>query len=495
MEIFASDRFMKAYSSASLGLKDLAEGTIHDFVRRQAANPATVLRNYDRLAHLQENVLELDLSSSHRLLATYAAGQLTLLDMGVHEVVDLYTKKKLISDLSNRESAPNQFWPGRGHFFRRNPDESLVIKYDVEGSNEWLYFLEKQQSQVYNKIESIIWKAITGPTKTRKEPQPIFILGGPGTGKTCILLNLLRVFGELEESFRVQLEISKPVTEYIEKSTNANLAQYKLDRASSTNLRLIDDPSSVVAIKTHLDWFNSWKQFTFWPINLVIAFDPLQLDHSLSDEAYRQLISDYDVRIFSLSTCYRQKQNVGRETKHIMNMIADSTPFLDETKIDRYHNEHEALTAMANELTFVNPAGYVQYYPEATVANLKHEVAQILQNEWRLWSHFPGLLVVEYFEPGYTLSKKLNSILAPLQRKNFVKRVNGRDLDSIKGLEFQYAFIFMDKFLFKQIQEGFSGTGRSVYNERRRMRIPFSRAKDRLVTFALGYELIDEKAR
>jgi hypothetical protein len=36
------------------------------------------------------------------------------------------------------------------------------------------------------------------------------------------------------------------------------------------------------------------------------------------------------------------------------------------------------------------------------------------------------------------------------------------------------------------VEGGFKGSGQSVYNERRLLRIPFSRAKDSIVTFVVG---------
>ena len=166
-------------------------------------------------------------------------------------------------------------------------------------------------------------------------------------------------------------------------------------------------------------------------------------------------------------------------------MVASSTPFLADYKIDDHREQHQKLTALANEIIFVNPAGYVQYYVEATVENIQSEVNRILREEWLLWRHHPGLLVVEGLADGYTLSEASRTALLPLEQRNHTRTVSLEETGQIKGLEFQHVFIFIDLKLFEEIQYGFSGTGRRVYQSRRLLRIPFSRAKDSLVTFAI----------
>ncbi len=217
----------------------------------------------------------------------------------------------------------------------------------------------------------------------------------------------------------------------------------------------------------------------------VIAFDPLQLGDALSDEEYERLVEEYGVHSYTLQSCYRQKENVGGVTKHVIDMIADSTPYLARGKIQRHREGHRVLTELANEIKFVNPAGYVQYYPDTQVIDIHYEVQRILQNEWTLWKHHPGLLVIEGLSDGYVLSDASNEALAPLEKRGYVKRVSLKNLWEVKGLEFQHVFVFIDKELFHEVQNGFSGSGKKIYNQRRLFRIPFSRAKDSIVTFAM----------
>jgi len=47
MKLLASDRFLKSYYKASLGLQNLAEGAVHDLIKRVRSNPKTVNQQYD----------------------------------------------------------------------------------------------------------------------------------------------------------------------------------------------------------------------------------------------------------------------------------------------------------------------------------------------------------------------------------------------------------------------------------------------------------------
>jgi superfamily I DNA/RNA helicase len=176
---------------------------------------------------------------------------------------------------------------------------------------------------------------------------------------------------------------------------------------------------------------------------------------------------------------------VGENTKHVIDVIARSTPFSADQRIADYTAGHQRLTSQANYLRFVNPAGYLNYYANATVNDIHHEVRRIIQHEWLMWQHTPGLLVVEGLDEGYQLSDASREALQPLAKRDYIRWVTLDEIKDIKGLEFQHVFIFVGLKLFKELQAGFSGTGRRIYDQRRLLRIPFSRAKDSLVTFAL----------
>ena len=64
--------------------------------------------------------------------------------------------------------------------------------------------------------------------------------------------------------------------------------------------------------------------------------------------------------------------------------------------------------------------------------------------------------------------------------------IGNGELSLIKGLEFQHVFLILDRATHDTLESGFEGSGVRVYDSRRLLRIPFSRAKDSLVTFVWG---------
>lgn len=270
LEICASKRFLSAYhDSASLGLKDKAEGVIHDFVRRYYSDPRKILHSYGKLAGRRETVIELKPTGGHRLLVDFSHNCLTLLHFGGHEIVSLYTTQMRTKDMQSASKAPSQFWPGQRGFFRRLADEEHpTIHYNEEQSKEWLYFLEAQQQKVDTKIRNHLFKLID----QGKQSHSFFIIGGPGTGKTCILLNLLHFFGDIANTGII---ISDELTEYIERSTNADISQYRVNSYftdDEIDILFLDDPSSREEVEHSLDLKHRGIIRA-----VVIAFDPLQL--------------------------------------------------------------------------------------------------------------------------------------------------------------------------------------------------------------------------
>jgi hypothetical protein len=478
--IHMSQRFQRAYGKASYELKKQAEGTVHDLVRAYRSDPETLLHRYDTVVGLQERVMEIDIGGGERLLAHYNDDGLFLIDMGGHETPGRYDDQKARHDLRNNVEAYPFFWPERGGFFRRNPDRRIELLTGDEVTSDWIYYLGDDQARVDRKIRNRVFKFLD----YGKEVPPYFIVGGPGTGKTCILLNLLRFFCDIDPDFTTRIAISKAHIDYVERSTNANISQYRTymrgGKFKGSDLLLFDDPKKKWHIERILKWHKAGDIGA-----AVIAFDPLQLEDALADAEFSRLVQEYGVHVYELKTCYRQKENVGAVTKHVIDMIADSSPFDHPPKVKRHKEEHGELTTLANAIEFINPAGYVEYYPDASVSEIQQEVKRILQYEWMMWEHHPGLLVVEELRKGYELSEAANEVLWPLEERGYIQRVSLKSVEEVKGLEFQHVFIFIDQELYKEIQHGFSGTGRKVYNERRLFRIPFSRAKDRGVTFAL----------
>jgi hypothetical protein len=391
-----------------------------------------------------------------------------MLDVGIHEIVGRYSDDKYGSDIRSINEAPNQFWPEqKSEFFISYPDKSITLKYKDEVSSEWLYFLEDTQEKIFEDVVNEVFSP---------QHSSAFIVGGPGTGKTCILVNLLKLFADSE--YDIGIVLSDSLTRYIEASTGANISKYRvsLNSVSSLDLLLIDDPT----------YYNLTRALAVKKTKsikaLVAAFDPLQLDKAISDEEFEKSVKANRVAVYTLGECYRQKENVGKATKRIVDIVASSTPYLAENNIQRFQEKHKSLTSLANDLEFLNPHGYTEVYSDATVDDIRYEVKRILSSKQLMWQHWPGLLILL---DGCELVDEAIAALRPLTKRNYVKVLSFDEVNEVKGLEFQHVFIFINTDLWEEIQTGFKGTGQPIYNQRRLLRIPFSRAKDSLVIFAI----------
>jgi len=467
-------RFMGAYRSTVAGYQALVEGEIHDFVRRYRSNPPLALHGFDRLAHIRSGaVYELEVNRSDRLLAIWQDGALVLVDLGSHEITARYSTANFRTDSLQHVAAPDWFWPDSNSaaLFADRLDESFT-NYETETSPEWIYWLSSDQQQALRAIIND-WGDLP-----RSHVAVHFIVGGPGTGKTSVLINLLKEFVELRHT--VGVAVSDRLAQYLKAClrTTAIDDRRGYTAVSESEIVLIDDPPTYDRL--------------YWPVRnlsprsktkmLVMAFDPCQLEDSLSDTNFDSLVKKNRITVHQLTQCYRQKKNVGRAAQSAFNAIARSSAFFRSDKIEKFRQDHQALTRFSNQVTFVNPGGYSKsYLPRATITDLRIELDRVSARYPR-WTHWPGILAV------VDSDAKMPTPWINLVRAAGADVVDRTDIDQIKGVEYQHAFLFFGPDLQKRIKEVVNGQGKNGYFETRLLRIPLSRAKDSVVVFGLAPE-------
>jgi hypothetical protein len=255
---------------------------------------------------------------------------------------------------------------------------------------------------------------------------------------------------------------------------------------------LIDDPRSFEEIANDCEMAALARRQV-----LIFAFDPLQLHAAVSDKDFYRLAKRHDIKIHTLSTCYRQKRNVGKAAKKAIDAVAKATPFLDYSKVENFLADHAELTSLSNELEFANPSGYVETYAEADFEDIGDEMERIRQGGG-LWKHWPSLLVAIDEELPRTVVAEVKRELGRLARRTLgdskyvVRSLD--DIGSVKGVEYQHVFLVLSQSLYYDIEMGSPGKGKTVYAQRRLLRIPFSRAKDSLVTFALRPDVLRSRS-
>lgn len=473
-EVMCSRRFHRSYRKSVPKLRRLAEGATHDLIRRYRSDPKTWTRGYDRVAGIDRPVLEIDLAGGPRMLATWEAPRVTLLDMGGHELVPDARRMDLDQALADVQPAPALFFPeSPAEFFLRNPDPQVFNYGGLEMDPAWTYWLDEQQALALDELVDAVTDAILRGQGAKRS---LLLIGGPGTGKTSVLASLADVaVNELKVG--VQFQASEEVVRYLSVSSADALPWTSLTGPGEADVVIIDDPADLRVITHHLT-----NPFASGDPVVVVGFDPLQMSRTLEDREFDEFVDSTGSRVLELSRCYRQKQNVGLATKRIMDSIAEKTAFREANKRRDFQQRHERLTTLGNELEFVNPHGYVEVHEEAGPAVFWTELRRIIDSQ-RFVSHWPSVLLAieggdEYHE---LMTKRLPFSLASC---------GFHEVESVKGLEFAHVFVFVTRRTYRELLDTTNGPGRKEYMRQRQLRIPFSRARDSLVTFVVDPDAV-----
>lgn len=444
-----------------------------DLIRLSRSDPKGWRRRYDRVAGLNTPtpVLEIDVAGGPRLLAV-DDGDLTLWRLGDHGLIDAVVRSKPPLP-TEREPLPPHFLPGTQlRLFPEDADEGF-IDYANERSGDWAYWLDDQQFDAATRIAAGIEDAYL---EGRRAVHGVF--GGPGTGKTTILVWLLKTLATVEPGgaeLDVVLAAPKSVVNQIQNSTGWDLEDFTLRNrepdGAGPDAILVDDPDSMYAVEAMLDDHPD--------ASVVFGFDPLQMGESITDAELEAWLERTEAGGEWFTSCYRQKAVVGRAAKHVADTVAASSPFLREDKKQRHHQERADLTRRSNDTTFVNPSGTVQTILDPTVEQWESHWKHLyrLRRSGRLWDHWPPLLVIA--DPAATIPPQWLTRLDAVASH----RTSTEDLLSVKGLEYQHVLMLLSDRLYQSLENGFEGSGQNFYNRYRLFRIPFSRAKDSLVTF------------
>ncbi|MBS1848155.1 MAG: ATP-binding protein [Actinobacteria bacterium] len=475
MTVTAAPTFLRDYRKAGVSLQTLAEGAVHDLLRRAQADAGGWRRHYDRVAGLDGRVLEIDLAGGPRMLAI-DNGELILWRMGDHSLV-----KKVAQDRppwpEQSQPLPRQFELDTRVSLFPDDDDRGFIDFANENTADWIYWLDDEQSAAAEWLETSILESWDNGV-----PLHAGLLGGPGTGKTTILVWLLKQLALVEEDglgMRLKLKAPPSVVNQIENSTGWDLSSYVLVGSSiadghprdAPEVILVDDPGSLEDLKLLMTGF-PWS-------SVVFGFDPLQMADSVTDDALDAFEDSCAVETFWFSSCYRQKEAVGEAAMHVAQVVAASSPFLREDKKQRHASDRAILTGKVNNLEFVNPSGAIQTTRDPDWNEWEEYWRYIyrLRRQGRLWNHWPPLLVVQdpLADINPTWLARIDAVSS--------HRCSTDDLQQVKGLEYQHVLMTLGETLYSNIDSGFEGSGQYSYNRFRLFRIPFSRAKDSLTTF------------
>ena len=473
--ISTTQRFVRSYERAHPLRKACAIGALSDLKRLYASDGKNFLRRYGKVEGMAPDVREMDISGAERLLFHYRDGVIHLLVMGDHEIVKHYQKTAALeAELPKVRPLPEAIdrLASAGFFTFDIEEEWQQFADEVDPS--WLKYLDRPQAAAVDRI----FQGIAERAQDARSWSFTLIVGGPGTGKTAILLNLFT--RAIESDLIPQIIIEDQVADFIGKC-GMDLSAWRValrdaEVSSEGGILLVDDPGSIRDVQK-VKRLAQMRRFRA----VVAAVDPLQTSDDTTDLQVTSVASGQGSEVIELKTCYRQKQVVGAAAKKALDAIAASSPFFRSDKKIKFARERESLTRISNDLTFVNPSGRAKVYPSATLEHLQDEVRRLTRAPG-MWAHTSPFLIAIDDESWESLPKGWKASLEQLKSAKWIKM---SDAVHVKGVEFQHVVLVLSQDLFLQLENGFDGASQAVYNQRRLYRIPLTRAKDSITVFAI----------
>ena len=427
-------------------------------------------------------------TSGDRLIVVVAGNTLILADIGDHDVMDEYSKMpRLARDEDLKKASPIS-----GTFKKLlnlalstkskdlgSPaplDISNVLAGDVEGddsrwlyeaelSNEWIHFLDDEQA----KISETLFQKLVVPSD---EMSVEFVMGGPGTGKTVVLLNLAT---NLDQAGRaVSFEASPNVIKYLS-SGGRNVPGANKGFGPGV-VALIDDPASSKVLADSLR-----KAKSAHCRAIVIGFDPLQWHERKMEANFRKIFESVNYVFYQLWTCYRQTSGVGKKTLELTEKIYHaSSRYLDTLKQKAEREELQPYIDLSLGMSFVDDSGRFVSYDKDIDENYKIEISRFRARIDR-WTHTSPIAFVYDDDLPKEFVKSLKDGASGLNRTE-LPLSKYRD---IRGVEFQELFLFVTSEFWNDLNTGKMGVGSEDWEKLACLHTILSRPKDSLSLYVI----------
>jgi hypothetical protein len=509
IELCVSGAFERDWKRANTHLRHHTLGAIGDLLALIVAE----VRWGDRIQGVNKShgTFEgIDVGRANRLVVKSSESVPVLFALGDHEI-----KKQFQERLGEREAS--------GRYKPPPPIQDLVDAVNGPGSvfrgggagpfafvqrwapelvpEDWLYFLDEQQCSALKAIDSDLMRLCLGEGWSGGLH---VLVGGPGTGKTSILLEAMRLAecygGETGGNLSMRLQLSPALQEQVESVTGRDLwrvcgsPDWESDRDSS--VVLIDDPWSLDSVEAAAGLARRKNSDGKRPL-VVIAVDPLQMSEwnranpaaGVTDETFSQALggetAGVQAKWHMLTACYRQKEQLGEIAWRAARNIAErSSAYAASEKISEYATARQGLTELCNNATFPNTSGWADLYPSASFEHWTQYVAYVraqLERDRQAGGTIPiaALLVIASAGVPEGWMNEASGVPFLVVERPYEAH--------IKGLEFNHVAVFVDGDEMRALTEELTSTGRKVFDEKiRPLRIALSRARDSLCVFGVA---------
>ena len=494
MNVTWTPRF-KSQLDRYTGVHEMVISRTAELIRKAESNPTSWHRYEEKLkddSFGSVQAYKTAVTSGDRLVFVVENNQIILVDIGKHEVMDDYARmsksarnkdisstrevdswfaNKLSIKLLEKSSARSKPNPGQQKvniseiMSEEIQGDDFRYTFDEELNEKWVLFLDEQQSKVANEI----YIDLEIPEDKVKIH---FILGGPGTGKTIVLLNIAI---RLENAGKaVSFQLSQGVLKYLN-SGSAKVPGANLGPGPGVVL-LVDDPADLQSMNGILRQAKSSKCKA-----VIIALDPLQWHEKEMPEIFEKIWSDNENITHKLDVCYRQSAGVAKkQLKLFTSLLGKNSRFLVEEKQKQERVNLAPYLNLSLDMTFVDESGRYKLYLSDTKANFVKEIERFRKREY-IWKHTHPIAFIYYDDLPREVKDYAKQYSQGLNRIEF----NYSDYKKTRGVEYQELFLFLDSEFWERINDGQQGLKTADWQQIACLHTLFSRSKDGLVIFII----------
>jgi Txe/YoeB family toxin of Txe-Axe toxin-antitoxin module len=494
MNIAWTPRF-KSQLDRYTGVNEMVISRTAELIRKAESNPTAWHRYEEKLkddSFGSVQAYKTAVTSGDRLVFVIEQDQLILVDIGKHEVMDDYARmsknarnkdissshevdswfaNKLNAKLLEKTSARNKSNLGKqkidisGIMSEEIQGEDFRYTFDEELNEKWVLFLDEQQTSIANQIY--------GDLELPEDKIKIhFILGGPGTGKTIVLLNIAIRLENARKA--VSFQLSQGVLKYLN-SGSIKVPGANLGPGPGVVL-LVDDPADLQSMNGIIRQAKSSKCKA-----VVIALDPLQWHEKEMPEIFEKIWSSNENKTHKLDVCYRQSAGVAKkQLKLFTSLLGKNSRFLVEEKQKQERVNLAPYLNLSLDMTFVDEAGRYKIYLLDTQSNFIKEIERFRKREF-IWKHTHPIAFIYHDNLSKEVKDYAKHYSQGLNRIEF----NYSDYQKTRGVEYQELFLFLDSDFWEKINDGQQGLKTTDWQQIACLHTLFSRPKDGLVIFII----------
>jgi hypothetical protein len=274
------------------------------------------------------------------------------------------------------------------------------------------------------------------------------IIGGAGTGKTMVLLQLawrLRHVHNLE----VRLDLPKGLKEQLKYTQS--LEWYEPGRSG---IHLLDDPLIFENVTSLLASAKAQSR------PLVFAIDPTQWEDKKVREKFASFLQKTELTEYTLLKSYRQGGQIGHEVKALATHFLRHSSYRADTGLVKQQIESANYweTICLTKMTFSDDLGFFKVYRSFERDSYKEDLTEIFSRalEYENYrSNWPRVLVAS----DYSIPEEIEVFLKDVQdRQNPTTRLRKyHEAASVRGTEFENVVLLLNYADWSLIQKGKTG--------------------------------------